>query len=105
MRILLDECLPNRLKHELPEHAVWTVQERKWSGIKNGKLLLLAEVDFDVFITVDQNMSYQQDLAKFRIAVVALSAPTNRLQSLKPLIPELLKTLSIIAAGEFVRIK
>ena len=105
MLILLDECLPKRLKRELSEYTVWTVQERKWSGIKNGKLLRLAEVDFDIFITVDQNLSYQQALPKFKIAVIALSALTNRLESLQPLILELRQVLTTIEEGEYILIK
>ena len=56
MRVLLDECVPRKLGRELTEHAVLTVTERGWSGIKNGKLLALAETEFEVFLTVDQNL-------------------------------------------------
>jgi len=60
MRLLLDECVPRRLKRELAEHDVLTVTENGWSGIKNGELLALAELEFDVFLTVDQSLSFQQ---------------------------------------------
>lgn len=63
MRILLDESLPRRLSQTLAEHAVSTVVEAGWSGIQNGKLLALAAEQFDVFITADQNLQYQQNLA------------------------------------------
>jgi hypothetical protein len=62
MKVLLDECVPRKLRRELPEHEVLTVMEQGWSGIKNGKLLALAAPEFDVFLTIDQNLKYQQNL-------------------------------------------
>ena len=62
MKVLLDECVPRKLKRELTEHEVLTVTEYGWSGIKNGKLLTLAEAEFDVFLTIDQNLKYQQNV-------------------------------------------
>ena len=59
MRILIDECLPRKLKRELPEHDAQTVAEMGWSGTKNGALLRLMNGKFDVFITIDQNLKYQ----------------------------------------------
>ena len=88
MKVLLDECVPRKLRHELAEHEVLTVTERGWSGIKNGKLLVLAEVAFDVFLTVDQNLKYQQNLKAFNIGVILLMARNNRLKTLLPLMPE-----------------
>jgi hypothetical protein len=70
MKVLLDECVPRKLRRELPDHEVFTVTERGWSGIKNGKLLALAEVEFDVFLTVDQNLKYQQNLKAFNIGII-----------------------------------
>jgi hypothetical protein len=64
-----------------------------WATIKNGQLLVLAEKEFDVFITVDRNLSFQQHLPKFRIAVLVLSAPSNRLADLLPLVPAILAAL------------
>lgn len=104
MRVLLDECVPRRLKRELSGHEVRTVTERGWSGVKNGSLLALAEAEFDVFLTVDQNLKYQQNLTTFRIAVVLLVARNNRLKTLLPLVTEVRATLDRIGAGEFVRI-
>ena len=60
MRLLLDECVPARLQRALPSHQVSTVTQEGWSGFKNGKLLALAAARFDVFITVDKNLPYQQ---------------------------------------------
>jgi predicted nuclease of predicted toxin-antitoxin system len=104
MRVLLDECVPRRLGRELPGHEVFTVTGRGWSGIKNGKLLALADAEFEVFLTVDQNLKYQQNLTTFRIAVILLVARNNRLQTLLPLMPEVSETLDKISAGEFIRI-
>lgn len=104
MRVLLDECVPRRLKRELPGHEVRTVTEHGWSGVKNGRLLALAEAEFDVFLTVDQNLKYQQNLTAFRIAVILLVAGNNRLKTLLPLMPEVREALDKIGAGEFVRV-
>jgi hypothetical protein len=104
MRVLLDECVPRRLKRELLEHEVRTVTEHGWSGIKNGTLLGLAEAEFDVFLTVDQNLKYQQNLTAFCIAVILLVARNNRLKTLLPLMPEVRGTLDNIRAGEFIRV-
>lgn len=62
MRVLLDECLPRQLKWQLPGHDVATVPERGWAGTKNGELLRLAAAEFDVFVTVDQNLRFQRNL-------------------------------------------
>ena len=70
-----------------------------WAGIKNGALLALAEKEFDAFITVDRKISIQQDLTKFKIPVLLLRARSNRLEDIRPLVPELLKTLDRASAG------
>jgi len=70
-----------------------------WTTIKNGDLLSRAEEWFDVFVTVDRNLSFQQDLISFNIAVVVLRAPTNRLADLRPLVPELLVALPSAKPG------
>lgn len=104
MKILLDECIDRRLARELLGHAVTTVPQRGWAGIKNGQLLALAQTEFDVFVTVDRNLPNQQDLAKFRIAIVLLHAPTNTIADLRPLIPQLLASLSVANAGTLTNI-
>ena len=88
MRVLLDESLPRGLVRHFTEGEIETVFDRGWSGLNNGDLLRLASVDFDVFITADQNLQYQQNLAGFEIGVVVLAAPSNRLQDLLPLLRE-----------------
>ena len=102
MHILIDECLPKKLKHELSEHTVFTVQEKGWSGIENGELLRIAENEFDVWITADKNIEYQQNLDRFDIAVVVLVAPRNRLDVLLPLIPQLHEVLQVIQPHQIV---
>lgn len=104
MRVLLDECVPRKLRRELPGHDVLTVTERGWSGVKNGRLLALAEVEFDVFLTVDQNLKFQQNLKALRIGVVLLVARNNRLRTLLPLAADLREALASIKAGDFVRV-
>ncbi len=104
MKVLLDECVPRKLRRELAEHEVFTVTERGWSGIKNGKLLALAEAVFDVFLTVDQNLKYQQNLKAFNIGVILLVARNNRLKTLLPLMPEVREAVENIKAGDFVRL-
>ncbi len=76
----------------------------KWSGIKNGRLLGLAEQDFEVFVTVDRNLRHQQHLPKYRIAVLVLSAPSNRLSDLLPLVPAILAALPGCKAGLAMRV-
>ena len=100
MKILLDECVDRRLAKDLPGHFVKTVPQMGWATIKNGELLALAEKEFDVFITVDRNLSFQQNLPKFNIAVLVLRTHSNRLADLKPLIPKVLSILPSLAKGK-----
>jgi hypothetical protein len=104
MKVLLDECVPRKLRRELAGHEVLTVTEQGWSGIKNGELLTLAEAEFDVFLTVDQNLKYQQNLKAFDIGVILLVARNNRLKTLLPLIPEAREVLETIKVGDFIHI-
>jgi predicted nuclease of predicted toxin-antitoxin system len=102
MRLLLDESVPRRLATHLRNHEVKTVVQVGWGGAKNGALLSLAAREFDVFITVDKNLSYQQNLATLPLAVVVLRAKSNELQNLIPLIPELNLALSRLQPGDIV---
>jgi hypothetical protein len=99
VRLLLDECIDRRLALDLVGHDVKTVPQMGWAGIKNGALLTLAENEFNVFVTVDRNLSFQQNLPKFNIAVLVLHATSNRLADLKPLAPEILSTLPTLTKG------
>jgi hypothetical protein len=104
MRILLDESLPSELKTELQGHDVLTVQEAGWSGLSNGELLARAAGKFDVFVTADQNLQYQQNLAALPVAVVVLVARSNRMQDLRPLLPDLLNRLPKLPPRALARI-
>ena len=73
-----------------------------WAGVKNGQLLTLAEAEFDVFITVDRNLSFQQNLPQFDIAVIVLQSPSNRLADLKPLAPQILAILDSVVRGQAI---
>ena len=94
--------VPRRLKHELPDHSVRSVPEAGWAGKQNGELLGLAEIEFDVLITNDRNMEHQQILARFDLAFIVLSAPTNDIDDLRPLMPEAREALKTIRAGQIV---
>lgn len=104
MRLLLDESVPRRLRQSLPNHHIRTVGEMGWGGTKNGALLRLAASDFDVFITVDKNLPYQQNLSTLPIAVVVLHALSNELQVLMPLVPKLEETLASLQPCRLVQI-
>ena len=104
MRILLDECVPKRLKRDLVGHQTQTVPERGWASKKNGELLALAESEFDVFLTVDRNLSFQQDLNRLDLAVVVLVAKGNSHSDLQPLVPDLLAVLVGVAPGQLIRV-
>ena len=104
MRILLDEDLPRRLAAMLVGHEVSTVQRRGWAGIKNGELLGLAAAEFDVFLTMDGNLEFQQNLATLPIAVLVVEGVSNRMEHLVPLVPGILKELSEIPSKSLRRI-
>jgi uncharacterized protein DUF5615 len=93
VRVLLDECLPRRLKRELVGHEARTAPEMGWASKGNGDLLALAAAEFDVFLTADRNLSYQQDVSAFDIAVVVLVARSNSIDDLRPLAPRILDIL------------
>ena len=73
-----------------------------WAGVKNGNLMSLAEAEFDVFITVDRNLSFQQNLPKFNVAVLVIHAKSNRLADLQPFAPKILEVLSNVKKGEVI---
>ena len=100
MKVLLDECIDWRLSRDLVGHEVKTAHQMGWASIENGELLALAERSFDVFVTVDHNLSYQQNLASYSIAVIVLRVKSNRLAELKPLVPQLLKALVSARQGQ-----
>jgi len=104
VKILLDECVDRRLAGEFAGHTVQTVPQMGWATIKNGRLLALAEREFDVFLTVDRNLSFQQHLPKFKIAALVVRCRTNRVSDLRPLVPQILATLPMCKPGQVVRV-
>jgi predicted nuclease of predicted toxin-antitoxin system len=104
MRLLLDECLPRTLAKEFRGHKMRTVPEMGWAGKKNGELLRLAEEKFDVFITLDQNLQYQQNLSKSSMAVILLSVKNNRFETIQPLVSKIVATLKSLQHGQVVKI-
>lgn len=104
MNLLLDECLPRKLKRGLPGHSVRTVPEMGWAGIENGDLLPLIESKFDAFITIDGNMRYQQNMSGRSFGLIVLSAWDNPIETLLPLMPQVLAALPTLAPGQIVKI-
>lgn len=102
MRVLLDESLPKKLGFALLGHEVRTVQYCGWAGLKNGELLRIASHAFDVLITGDKNLKFQQNLDALPIAVIVVSACNNRLESLLPYVPAILTALSAIQPGQLI---
>jgi hypothetical protein len=105
MRVLLDECLPRRLRAHLPGHDVRTVPEMGWAGKKNGELLqLMATHGFEVLVTVDRSLRHQQNVQAAGLAALVLVAASNRLADLVPLMPKALAALASIKPGDVVEI-
>jgi hypothetical protein len=104
MRILLDENLPRKLASHLLGHECQTVLACGWAGKKNGVLLALADPLFDVFLTLDKNLPYQQNLQTKRIAVIIIRARSNRIQDLLPVLPDCLAALANMSPGQVLRI-
>lgn len=104
LHVLLDECLPRKLKRGFVDCAVATVPEMGWAGKKNGELIKVARGQFDVFVTADQNLQYQQNLAYADVGVIVLVVSNNRIETLVPLMPQVNEALKSIAAGQVVEI-
>ena len=105
MKLLLDENLPHDLRRELAGHEAYTVQYLGWSGIKNGELLARAAASgFDALLTMDSGVPYQQNVATLGVAVIVLSAPSNDIDDLLPLLPKVLDLLNNLKPRTVVRI-
>ena len=102
MKILLDECTPHVLRRLLTGFEITTVQDQGWAGITNGTLLQLAEEHFDVLITSDQNLKYQQNLGNRQLGIIQL--PTNSVPLVVSLGSQIQHALENIKAGDFVEI-
>ena len=106
MKILLDESLPRKLRNDFgSENEVWTVRDKKWLGTKNGELLRLVTQDgFDIFITVDRNLPYQQNLEVLPLIIVVLCAKDNRRETLRKLLPKMFETLETVTVKTLIEI-
>lgn len=105
MRVLLDESLPRQLAREITGHDVRTVVQQAWAGLSNGELLRQASAaGFDVFITGDQNLQYQQNLTQITVGIIVVAARSNRIEDLLPLVPKLMDAISIVHPGEVIQI-
>ena len=104
MRILLDESLPRRLSRELLGHMVMIVPQSGWTGLENGELLRVAAEKFDVFLTADQNIEYQQNVRTLPLAVIVLVARNNTFETLRRLIPEVLNHLERLEPRSLVKV-
>ena len=104
-KVLLDECIPKKLRNHLGGHRCVTVAEAGWAGKKNGELLSLAERDgFQVFVTLDRGIEYQQNLAKRGTKVILIHAASSRLEDLVPHTAEILASLDSSDLGQVIRI-
>jgi len=105
MRVLLDENLDHRLRRSFDRSVeVRTVAEQGWKGKRNGELLELASREFDTFITGDQNLEYQQNVARYNLGIIVLVAQSNRLADMQPLIPRVCELLPTLRPGTVVRV-
>ena len=102
MRVLIDECLNWRLCRGLTGHYCVSAQKMGWGGLTNGALLKNAEQDFDVFITGDRNLSFQQQVSTFNIAVVVLHAQSTQLHHTLLLMPKVLALLTVLKPGQVI---
>jgi predicted nuclease of predicted toxin-antitoxin system len=104
VRVLLDEQLPVELATELTGHEVQTVTGIGWQGLTNGEVLRQARIQFEAFVTMDRTLEFQQNLSAAGFGVVLIRARSNRMRDLRPLVPEILRALDGIKAGELRRV-
>jgi len=105
VKLLLDECVTRHLKRDLAGHEVHTVEDAGLKGLENGDLLSAASGAYEVLITVDRNIPYQQNIAGLNIAILILAAKRNSYARLKPLIPRALSALETVKVGDVIRIE
>ena len=104
MKILLDECLPRRLVRDLNRHSVTTVPRQGWAGVTDAELLDLAGEEFDVLLTMDSNLVFQQNLKRSSLCIIVLQALNSRYETLQSLVPEILAAIERAGAGQIVLI-
>lgn len=105
MRVLIDECLNWRICRALEGHHCVSVQNMDWAGLKNGELLEQAERQFDVFITADRNLTFQQNSSSFNIAVVVLHVLSTQLHDTLLLMPKVARLLPSLKPGQVVDVR
>lgn len=105
MRVLLDEHLPRPLADALVGHEVRTVDQQGWKGLTNGELLRrTAEEGFEVFVTADHNLEFQQNLTNSTLGLVVLQARSNDFDDLRPLVPATLQAIESVQAGQVIHV-
>jgi hypothetical protein len=105
MRVLIDECIPRKFKFSLAPHECQTVPEAGFAGKKNGELLRLAEGMFDIFVTLDKGVEFQQNLTDKKIAVLIIRTKSNRLAHLQQHAQSCLSAIQSIQPGQFIRVE
>jgi hypothetical protein len=101
-RVLFDENMPRKLRRDLPEFSIRTAQEQGWSAYKNGELLKHLPGEFDVLVTIDQNIRHQQNLPKFNVGVVGIEVPDTRLVFLRQLLPQIREAIAAVKPGQLI---
>ncbi len=105
MKVLLDECIPERLRHHIPGHEVHSTRYAGFSGLKNGELLRMASAaSYEVLITVDQGIPYQQSLPAPGMALIVLVAPGNDIETLKRMADAILQSLKTVGTGQIIKL-
>jgi predicted nuclease of predicted toxin-antitoxin system len=106
LRILIDESLPVKFAAFLPDHEVSTVRQQRWHGLRNGVLLRTAvDRGFEIIISADQSIRYQQNLRAIGIAVIAIAGVRKTMDRLRPLVPKILAAIEIIKVGEVIEVR
>jgi predicted nuclease of predicted toxin-antitoxin system len=104
MKIILDECLPRRLIRDLNAYSVTTVPRQGWAGLKDRELIEKSEAEFDVFVTVDANLIFQQNLQSTNLFIIIIHAANSRYEKLEPLVPDILRELKQSNPGRIVHV-
>ncbi|HWS70535.1 MAG TPA: DUF5615 family PIN-like protein [Thermoanaerobaculia bacterium] len=105
MRVLVDESLPRQFAADLAGHDATSVRAQRWAGLRNGVLLRAAvDAGFDVLLTADSSMRFQQNLAAIGIAIVVIRGVRNRLTDLRPLLPQILEAIGRARPGDVIEV-
>jgi hypothetical protein len=104
MRVLIDECIDPRVKFLFIGHEVKTVHEMGWDRIQDGPLLRLAEQHFEVFVTLDRSLKFQQNLQKLALGIVEVSVPKNQLRAYPAVRDRLIAAVEAAGPGKIVHV-